>query len=231
MAFIAKGLPAKAIAASAGPPRELVLVVRTDLPDIKSAADLKGRTIGVTGPSLTGWLVTNMSNMQGWGPKGIKQNYAQPPASWALLKTKQIDGMVSDLGTALQAQREGLGRILLNFGDQLTDFHVHVILATDTAIREKPDMLRRFLAAWFETIAFMRAHKAETVAISKGIQDLDADLAAQVYDQAMPEFSADGRFDPKALAVLAQSYVDLDVLPAKPDMSTLYTEALLPAAH
>jgi NitT/TauT family transport system substrate-binding protein len=92
MAFLAKGVPAKAVAALAGPPNELVLVVRPDLP-IASAADLKDRTMGVTGPSLTGWLVAEVSRQQGWGPKGIKMNYAPPQSSWALMKTKAIDGM------------------------------------------------------------------------------------------------------------------------------------------
>ena len=70
----------------AGPPNELVLVVRPDLP-IRTAADLKGRSVGVTGPSLTGWLVSALSRQQGFGPNGIKMNYAQPASSWALMKT------------------------------------------------------------------------------------------------------------------------------------------------
>jgi ABC-type nitrate/sulfonate/bicarbonate transport system substrate-binding protein len=63
-------VPAKAAAALAGPPDELVLVVRPDLP-VKSATDLKGRTIGVTGPSLTGWLVAEVSRRRGF-PDGIR---------------------------------------------------------------------------------------------------------------------------------------------------------------
>jgi ABC-type nitrate/sulfonate/bicarbonate transport system substrate-binding protein len=77
MAFLAKGVPGKAVAALAGPPNELVLVVRPDLP-IRTANDLKGRSIGVTGPSLTGWLVQALSRQHGFGPNGIKMNYAQP---------------------------------------------------------------------------------------------------------------------------------------------------------
>jgi hypothetical protein len=41
-------------------------------------------------------------------------------------------------------------------------------------------------------------------------------------------FSDDGRFNPKALAVLSRSYVDLKYLPTQPDMSKLYTEEFLP---
>ncbi len=41
-------------------------------------------------------------------------------------------------------------------------------------------------------------------------------------------FSDTGRFDPKALATLRKSYVELKLLPTEPDMSKLYTEAFLP---
>ncbi len=58
----------------------------------------------------------------------------------------------------------------------------------------------------------------------------DPDIISRTYDDVMPMFSDDGRFDPKALAVLAKSFVELHTLPAAPDMSKLYTEAFLPAA-
>jgi hypothetical protein len=46
----------------------------------------------------------------------------------------------------------------------------------------------------------------------------------------MPMFSDDGHFDPKALAVLQRSFVEMGVLATEPDMSKLYTEQFLPAA-
>jgi ABC-type nitrate/sulfonate/bicarbonate transport system substrate-binding protein len=52
MGFIAKGSPVKGIAAMAGPPLLLAIVVRPDGP--KTAADLKGKKISVSTPgSLT----------------------------------------------------------------------------------------------------------------------------------------------------------------------------------
>jgi hypothetical protein len=45
----------------------------------------------------------------------------------------------------------------------------------------------------------------------------------------MPMFSDDGRIKASALKVLAKSFVELNTLPAEPDMSKLYTEAFLPA--
>jgi len=230
MAFIVKGAPVKAIAAMAGPPLLLTLVVRND-GTVKNVADLKGKRVSVsTVGSLTYWLVSETSRQQGWGPDGINiapMGATQPQI--AALKRKEIDGMVTDISTALALEQAGDMRILMRFGDIVKDFHIHVIFATNKIIGEKPDALRNFLQGWFETIAFMRANKAETVAIAKDVINKDADITARTYDALMPMFSDDGKFNQKALAVLAKSYVELKVLDHEPDPKQLYTEAFLPA--
>jgi len=227
MAFIAKGVPIKAVAAMAGPPLLLAIVVRPDGP--KTAADLKGRKISVsTVGSLTYWLVSETSKRQGFGPDGIDiVPMGAMPGQIAALKRGDIDGLITDLGNALELEQNHAGRILVRFTD-IADFHIHVIFATNSLIAAKPDAIRGFLAGWFETIAFMRKNKAETVAIAKEVISKDEGITNRNYDELMPMFSDDGKFNPKALATLAKSYVELKVLPAEPDMSKLYTEAFLP---
>jgi len=44
----------------------------------------------------------------------------------------------------------------------------------------------------------------------------------------MPIFNPTGRFDSRALDVLARSFVEMGSLAEKPDMAKLYTEAFLP---
>jgi NitT/TauT family transport system substrate-binding protein len=228
MAFIVKGAAEKAVAALAGPPLEMILVVRPDAP-IASPADLKGRVAGVSAAaSLTGWLVRELSRQQGWGPDGINIFIGSVPARWAALKTREIDATLVDLGSGLQAERGGYGRILLHFGDIVKVFQIHAIYATNAVIAAHPDAVRGFLAGWFETIAFMRANKAKTVEIASRVSGHDADLMSRSYDDVMPEFSDDGRFDRAALAVLRRSFVELELLDHEPDMAQLYTEALLP---
>jgi hypothetical protein len=89
--------------------------------------------------------------------------------------------------------------------------------------------VRSFLQGWFETIAFMRKNKPETVAIASEVTHKDAEINARVYDELMPMFSDDGKFSPGALATLAKSYVELQLLPSEPDPAKLHTEAFLPA--
>jgi ABC-type nitrate/sulfonate/bicarbonate transport system substrate-binding protein len=227
MAFIAKGSPIKGVAAMAGPPLLLAIVARPDGP--KTVADLKGKTVSVsTAGSLTYWLVSETARRQGWGPNGINiAPMGAMPGQIAALKRGDIQGAIMDIGNAFDLEKRGEARILVRFTD-ITDFHIHVIFATDKVIATKPEVVRNFLKGWFETIAFMRSNKAETVKVAMEVMDKDQDISNRVYDELMPMFSDTGRFDAKALETLSKSYVELKLLPSEPDMSKLYTEAFLP---
>jgi NitT/TauT family transport system substrate-binding protein len=227
MAFIAKGSPVKAIAAMAGAPLLLAIVVRPDGP--KTAADLKGKKVSVsTLGSLTAWLVSQTSRRQGWGPQGIEiEPMGTMPGQIAALKRGDIDGIIMDIGNAFDLEKKGEGRILVRFGD-IKDFIIHVIYATNKAVANRPDDLRNFIKGWFETIAFMRTHKDDTVKIASAVMGKDADITGRTYDELMPMFSDDGKFAPAALDVLSRSWVELGTLPSEPDVKTLYTEEFLP---
>ncbi len=149
------------------------------------------------------------------------------PGQIAAMKRGDIDGAIMDIGNAFELEKRGEGRIVVRFTD-IKDFHIHVIFATDTLIAGRPQAVRGFLKGWFETIAFMRQNKPETVAIASEVTHKDAEINARVYDELMPMFSDDGRFNASALATLAKSYVELQLLPQEPAMTALYTEAFLP---
>ena len=229
LAFVAKGNSDLAIAVFAGAPNSQVVVVNAQGP-VHAAADLKGKNIGIsTVGSLTDWLLRELSRQQGWGPDGIHGVALGSEAGrTASLRAGSTDGMVIDVATAQKLVDDGGGRVVVHFGTVAPDFIIHAIFATDKAIAERPDALKRFLAGWFDTIKWMRGHKDETVAIAAPVMHQTAAIVAANYDQTMNDFSTTGRFDPKALAVLARSFVEMKTLPAEPDMSKLYTEKLLP---
>ena len=231
LAFIAKGSSARGIAAMAGPPLNLSLVVQKDGP-VKAIADLKGKSLAVsTAGGLTEWLARELSRQQGWGPDGVKAvGLGATTAMVAAMKTGQTDGIVTDTGTAIHLESEGTGRTLLDFGHIVRNFHVHVIYAGADAMTKRPDAVRRFLAGWFETIAYMRVNKAKILPIAGKVMNTDAAETSKISDKVMPMFSADGKFDAKALAVLGNSFVELGTLDALPDMSKTYTEQFLPSA-
>jgi len=229
MAFIVKGSPVKAIAEIAGPPLIFALVVRADN-SVKTIDDLKGRKVGIsTVGSATSWLMSEVSRQHGWGFSGFDEvPIGDNGARLAALKAGSIDGCVVDIGSALNFVQRGDGRILMRFGDVAKNFIMHVIFATDKDIAEKPADLRAFVKGWFEAIAYMRTHKAKTVAIAQTVMHTDEKTTGAIYDELMPMFTDNGRFDPKSLAVLQRSFVEMKILPSEPDMSKLYTEAFLP---
>ena len=228
-ATIVKGTPMKAVAALANQPNTILMVVLKDGP-IKSAADLKGKKVSVsTAGSLTYWLTMQLSRAQGWGTDGINiVPLGAAQAQIAALKTKQIDGVTTDSVTVYKMVEDGSGRILVKFGDSVKDFHVHVIYASNKLIASNPDALKAFLAGWLETIQFMRDNKDKAIALAAKLTDTSPAVATFGYNDTMPIFSTTGHFEPKALDVLATSFVDTKLLPEKPDMSKLISEAYLP---
>jgi ABC-type nitrate/sulfonate/bicarbonate transport system substrate-binding protein len=231
LAFVARGAPVLGVAAMAGKPSIMVLAVAKDGP-VKKVADLKGKTLSISSPgSVTEWLVRELSRREGWGPDGMNLvGLGSNSAQIAALRTGQTVGLPDDIFLASKLEQEGVLKILVHFDNIAPHFIMHVIFASDRAMERQPDDIRNFLAGWFETIAFMRKNKAASVAVAAEVTHVPADVISRVYDHVMPMFSDTGRFDPKALAVLAQSFVDLKLFPKAPDMSKFYTEKFLAAA-
>ena len=232
MGFLAKGVPAKAVAAMANAPMNMSLVVPYDSP-IKTLDDIRGKKIGITTVgSLTDWLLKRVVADKKWAPNDVTAvTVGGMESTKAALKTGQIDGVVTalELGYAMERVKEW--RVLSPLAPFAPDFHTHVIYARDEMIAKRPELVERFLSAWFETIAFMRADKARTVEITAKVLDLDPAVISRVYDEQIKIFSSDGHFDPKALVVIRQSLVEMGILQQAPEDSVMFTTRFLPVKH
>jgi ABC-type nitrate/sulfonate/bicarbonate transport system substrate-binding protein len=229
LALAAKGAPEIGVAAMADAPYSVLLATLKDSP-IRSAADLKGRTISISSKgSLTDWLARELSRLQGWGPDGFKTApLGSTAAQMAALKTNQIDGMIVEANAGYRMEEDGTGRVVVQFGDLIKTFHIYVIYARKGFAAQEPQAVRAFLAAWFETVDWMKGHRAETIAIVQKSANVSAALAARDYDELSGMFNPTGRFNPAALAVLSRSFVEMNMLPQEPDMKSLVTEEFLP---
>jgi NitT/TauT family transport system substrate-binding protein len=229
MLFITKGSPTKGIAVLAGPPLSMAIIVRADN-DITKVADLKGKMIGVTtAGSLTDWLARKLGESQGWGPDGVKPTtIGNMDAQVAALISKNVDAVVGPTERGYPMEAAGRGKVLVTFGQTVPDFIIHMILASDSFMASHPDQVRRFLKAWFETVAYVKTHKAETIRDSAEATRMPPDIASKVYDEQMPMFSTTGRFDPKAVAVIKASLIEMGQVTSVADDSKLFTEKFLP---
>ncbi|HTH96910.1 MAG TPA: ABC transporter substrate-binding protein [Stellaceae bacterium] len=228
-AMAVKGSPVTGVGEIADQPSLLSIVVPANAP-FKNASDLKGRKIAVsTAGSLTQWLVRALSRRQGWGPLGIETPTLGPDATMiAAMRAGQVDGFVSDIATGYQLEVRGQGKVLLKFGDLVDHFVNSVIWARKDLVANNPQAVRDFLAAWYESVAWMRTHKDQTAAITRSVMNVDKDIAARTYDEVMPAMSTDGKFDPAGLDVLASSFPELHLLDRKVDLHAYIDEQYLP---
>jgi NitT/TauT family transport system substrate-binding protein len=229
MAFMAKGVPAKAVFAMAGAPRNMALMVGYDLP-IKTVDDLKGKKLGVTTVgSLTYWIGERINQLKGWGSDGIKVVPVGgfSPARGAV-KTGQLDGYIGalEVGYALEEAKEW--KVVTTATPFVDDFITHVFFVRENVIKERPQAVRAFLQGWVNTIAFMKKNKDKAVEITSKVVKLKPSVVSRAYDEQIGIFSMDGAFDPKAVAVLKKSFIEMGRLDKIPDDDVLFTTQFLP---
>lgn len=227
MAFIAKGAPEKAVAVMAGPPVNM-FVLTAAKSGIKDVSDLKGKTVGVsTMGSLTYWLAVQFARHQGWPDDAFRiVPMGNVQAEAAAFASGNLDAAVASLEGGLTMEAKGQAHLFQSF-DFVNPFLVHVFFATNDLMAKNPDALRRYLKAWYETVAYTKAHKDDAIRITRGVTNLPLDEATRVYDIVAPTLADNGHFDPKAVDVVKQSMVDMGQLTKLPDNKDLYTEAYL----
>jgi ABC-type nitrate/sulfonate/bicarbonate transport system substrate-binding protein len=229
MAFMAKGVPAKAVAVMYGVPKNMAVMVGYDSP-IKTVEDLKGKKLGCTTVgSLTHWIGDRINHVKSWGPSGITMVPigGMPPAR-AAIKTHQIDGYIGALesGYALEEQKEW--RVITGAAPFVDDFITHVFFVRNEVIEKRPDAVRAFLKGWMDTIAFMKANKDKTVEITSKVINVPPSVAERAYDEQIATFSTDGTFDPKAVAALKASFIDMGLLKEPPADEVMFTTQFVP---
>jgi NitT/TauT family transport system substrate-binding protein len=230
MALVAKGVPMKAICESAGPVPFIAIGVPYDSA-IHSVAQLKGKKIGFSSAgSLTDWLTRELDRKEGWGPHGVIQAAIGNGAGNIIsaFKANLIDADTGDTALFLAMEEKKTGRLLVPVSSYEGSIASGAVYASDHLMKTDPGALRAFVAAWIETVDYMRAHKAETVKIESSVTGFPQSVMAKDYDLTIGMFTKDCKFDTASLTTLKRSFADLKLLPTAPNMSTLYTNEFTP---
>lgn len=229
LVFGAKGSPVVGIAAVAGAPSNFAVVVAADSP-INKVTDLKGRLLGVaTNGSFPQWLIKRLAVAQGWGPDGIRTvALGGFEASAAAMETHQSDGFMGAVEGGLTLQEKGKAKIITTMGSYVPHFHNHVLEARKELVADHPDTVKHFLQGFFAAIAYMKSHRDETIKISSEVMHMSNAVMSKTYDDEIGMMSVDGAFDPQAIEVLKDTYVEMGMLPAKPATEQLLTTQFTP---
>ncbi len=204
MAFMVKGVPAKAVGVMAGVPRNMAVMVGYDSP-IKTVDDLKGKKLGVTTVPVGG----------------------MPPAR-AAIKTNQIDGYIGALEVGISLEEAKEWRVITSATPFVDHFITHVFFVREDVIAKRPQAVKAFLQGWQDTIAFMKANKVKTVEITSKVIQVAPSVIERAYDQQIGIFSDDLSFDPRAVAVLKESFIEMGLLKDIPEDKAMFTTQFLP---
>ncbi len=229
MALSVKGSPAIAVAAYAGAPRNFSVNVAADS-DIKTVKDLKGRLLATaTAGSLPEWLIKRLSIAEGWGVHGIRTTATGGfEASLAATLTHSVDGFMGATEAGLRLEEQKRGRIITNMEHYAPRFITQVVSTRQDFLKDHPDLVERFLKGLFATVAYVKTHKDETTKVAMRVLHQDQAVMDKTYDLELPMLSTDGTFDPKAIEVLKESYVEMGILDKKPSNDQLFTTKFLP---
>jgi NitT/TauT family transport system substrate-binding protein len=229
MAFMVKGVPAKAVAAMYGVPRNMAVMADYNKP-IRTVDDLRGKKLGVTTVgSLTDWIGKRINAQKGWTSNGITTvpiGGMQPAR--AAVKTGQLDGYIGALESGYELEENKEWRVITSAAPYVDHFITHVFFAREDLIARRPDAVRAFLKGWFETIAFMKANKDKTVDISSKVINVSPSVVSRAYDEQIAIFSTDGSFDPKGVEVLKHSFIEMGLLKEVPDDKVMFTTEFVP---
>ena len=229
MAFMVKGVPAKAVFAMAGVPKNMAVMAGYNLP-IRTVDDLKGKKLGVTTVgSLTDWIGKRINHLKGWGQNGIQvvPIGGMQPAR-AAVKTGQLDGYIGALESGYELEEHKEWRVITGAAPFVDHFITHVFFVRNETIEKRPNVVRAYLKAWQDTIAFMKANKDKTVEITSKVINVSPSVISRAYDEQMGIFSEDGTFEPKAVAMLKQSFIEMGLLKEIPPDNVLFTTQFLP---
>jgi NitT/TauT family transport system substrate-binding protein len=233
ISFVVKGSPETAVGAVMIGAGIYGLVLGPDS-QIHTVADLKGKKIGVsTIGSLTQWLVLRLVQQQGWTRDDITMVTVGSSATGqtAALETHQIDAVMGAAALGWQLETQNRGRLLIPASQIVTNFLMNAVFASNKLIADRPGAIRAFLRGWYETVAYMRANRGETVKLARAIDGFAQEVEERNYDAVMPSMSSDGKFPAEGLKAVGRSFVDLNILPSDPDASIYVTERFLPDAH
>jgi ABC-type nitrate/sulfonate/bicarbonate transport system substrate-binding protein len=230
IAFLVKGSPETAVGAIMIGAGIYGLVLGPDS-QIHKVADLKGKKIGFsTVGSLTQWLVLRILQQQGWKRDDITMVTVGSNATsqTAALETRQIDAVMGAAALGWQLETQNKGRLLIPASQIVSNFLMNVAFASNKLVADRPDAIRAFLKGWYETVAYMRDHRDETVTLARKIDGFAQSVEERNYDAVMPSMSTDGKFPAEGVAALRRSFVDLDILPSEPEIAKYMTEKFLP---
>jgi len=171
-------------------------------PEIYSAADLKGKIVGVSGfGGSTHHGALLVLEHLGVDPKDLSiLNVGNSSLRLAALRFKKIDATILDTAFVRKAEEWGLKR-LVSLAD-LGEIPSTGITVTTTKLKEQPDQIRRAIRATLQGTTYFKKNRSEMVPFIARKLAVDTKEAEELFDLGVKVFSSNGKISDDGLSVL-----------------------------
>jgi NitT/TauT family transport system substrate-binding protein len=235
-----KGTEVESLVQFASAPGEVVLVAASHAADIKTPADFKGKSLGVTGlGSSTDFLTQYFAKKFGLQRNDYRLVPVDAGATFidAMRYGRIVAGMTTD-PTASELTSKGEAKVLIDLRtesgtrDALGSLYPAGCLYMRVAwVQDHPDEARKLTHAFVRALRYIHTHNAEQIVehLPRSYYAKKKALYVAALKAYRPTFSIDGKMPvngPRAvLAIL--STIDPSVKATNVDLSKTYTSAFL----
>lgn len=171
-------------------------------PSIKTWADLKGKTIGVsTYGSLTDQLTRAVLLKHGLDPKkDVRIIQAGPSmASYHALKSGRLDAAILSVPTKLMAEDAGLTRLGTQAKELAPHWPKHVCIAPKAFIAANPNTIKAFIRGLVKAEQIAKKQPNYAIHVLEKQLKYEPDYAKRAYEEAIGGFDTSGELPNKAI--------------------------------
>jgi NitT/TauT family transport system substrate-binding protein len=220
------GAPVKMVALLAKTDGDCVLV--KDASGIKTGADLKGKKYGANAASAIGQLLPAYLQAVGVDDKSVQRVSIDAANLYAGFLGNQFDGMEAlDYDEPPRFEAQGVKVSCLVYADKGVRLVGPGIVTSGDMVKNKPDVVRRFVAASLKAYEYSYAHPQETADIAKKVAGKSVENTAVTRKQLML-FSAlspqpigfANAADWKSSVELLEKYLGIKNVPSTSEMFT-----------
>jgi NitT/TauT family transport system substrate-binding protein len=146
---------------------------------LKTLADLKGKKVGtLPGSTASAWFKICVKNF--FDPNEVEMLQVSPQLQLQALSAEEVDALYTVDPIVTMAQVKGIAEVMMKGPENdyiLNPMATGAGLVSTSFLKDKPETARRFIAAMYEAIDFMRSNEKQTRKIIATETKLDVAVA------------------------------------------------------
>ncbi len=197
---------------------------------ITKIEDFAGKKMAVVGPgSGTEILAKYLFEKAGIEDKVTYVPSGAASVQVASLIAGQVDGAGLVQPYADQAAAQGMNKIL-DYRDIIPGLTPQVFGASGAAIKDKPEALKKFVAAYAESTQWIVAHPDDAISILKDDAKVSGAIARSSFEFAKPDYSLDGKVSADGLQTWIRLTKEYGKVTKSVTVDDIYDPSFLPGS-